>query len=330
MERTRAEGLCAVIKKLSWSDFLDRYRAVEMVTWRSEKSRVEAEHVFDIFTRIARPSTVDAIQADVMDRYVAKRLVMRGRKQGDTVSAATVRKELRTVRAALNKAKRWNHVIEVPEMPRVEGFERDKPFVTEEHFDQMMATCGVARYPDDQHYSPREFWQALLGLLWVTGMRKSAMLNLLWEDVDWEHGRVWSRAEDVKSKREEWKDINPVVPLLEALYAVRKPGEMRVFPWDRSVRTLDRELHRIQAEAGIHLPCREQHEHTATCHCYGFHSFRYAHATYNRANPRLQQQMGHASEAMTKHYIKYAEAHQEEAYGAHLTPGLKRLQKGVG
>jgi hypothetical protein len=34
--------------------------------------------------------------------------------------------------------------------------------------------------------------------------------------------------------------------------------------------------------------------------------------------------MGHASETMTKHYVKYAKAHQRQEYDAYLTEGLKR------
>jgi integrase len=330
MERQRADDLCSDFRKIAWKEFLGKYRETEMSTWRSPRSRMEADHVFELFTEVAKPVRVDSVDANMLDRYVARRFQMRGRKRGDTVAASTIKKELRTIRAALNKAKRWRHVALVPDMPEVEGFERDKPFVTEEHFDQMMANCSEPHLPDDQHYVPHDFWQALLAVLWVTGMRKSALISLLWEDVDLDSGKAWSRAEDNKAKREEWKDIGPAVSLLRVLYSLRNPGEPRVFPWNYSLRTMDRELHRIQKAAGIRLPCREKHEHTAACHVYGFHSFRYAHATYNHGNPRLQQQMGHASETMTKHYIKYAEAHQQDAYNAYLTPALRVLQKGTG
>ena len=37
----------------------------------------------------------------------------------------------------------------------------------------------------------------------------------------------------------------------------------------------------VRRAAGIHLPCRKDHEHTPACHVYGFHSFGYTNATYN-------------------------------------------------
>ena len=55
---------------------------------------------------------------------------MRGLKKGDTVSPETIKKELRTVRAALGIAKRWKYIAEVPTLPEIEGYGKDKPFVT--------------------------------------------------------------------------------------------------------------------------------------------------------------------------------------------------------
>ncbi len=79
--------------------------------------------------------------------------------------------------------------------------------------------------------------------------------------------------------------------------------------------------------AGIHVQCREEHDHTPTCHLYGFHSFRYAHATYNAGNVSdrdLQEQMGHRSFNTTKGYIKYAEDRQNRGYDAFIPAALKR------
>ena len=132
----------------------------------------------------------------------------------------------------------------------------------------MMERCSVGRFPRDQHYTPETFWRALLATAWITGMRKSALLSLRWEDVDLRAGVALSRCRDNKGKRDDKRHrIDGVAGLLAELYAVRQPSDPRVFPWNVSVRTLDRELARIQQAAGIHLPCHEDHEHTqrATC-----------------------------------------------------------------
>ena len=58
---------------------------------------------------------------------------------------------------------------------------------------------------------------------------------------------------------------------------------------------------RIQEAAGINVPCpdagKASHKCSDSCHLYGFHGFRYAHARYNYQNPDLQNQMGHACPA---------------------------------
>ena len=251
---------------------------------------------------------------------------MPGKKQGDTVSPETVKKELRTIRATLNFAKRWKYLTDVPVMPQIDGFGRDKPFVAEEHFNAMMDKCGVARLPRDQYFCAEEFWRALLATAWVMGMRKSALLALRWEDVDLEAGIALSRNRDNKAKKDQRHKIGPVVDLLRCLYSVRKPSEPLVFVWNHAIKSLDRNLALIQKAAGIHLTCRENHEHTDACHLYGLHSFRYAHATYNfgRVTDRdLQEQMGHASFTTTQRYVKYAEVHQQRAYDVYLPEALK-------
>ena len=160
-------------------------------------------------------------------------------------------------------------------------------------------------------------------------MRRSALLAVLWDDVDLDAVLV-SRCRENKQKRDQRHQIGPVVEILRALYSIRQPWESRVFPWNHAFKSLDRDLHRIQKAAGIRLHCGEQHEHTEACHYYGFHSFRYAHATYNfgRVTDReLQEQMGHASFNTTQHYIKYAEVHQKKAYDAYLPESL-RIKRG--
>ncbi len=118
-----------------------------------------------------------------------------------------------------------------------------------------------------------------------------------------------SRAGDNKGKRDQRHNITPVAGLLAELYSVRKPNDPRVFPWNHTVRTLDREFHRIQRAAEIHLPCRGDYEHAPTCHVYGFHSFRYGFAQYNfehLSREQLQEQMGHRSATTTDGCIDHA------------------------
>ena len=71
------------------------------------------------------------------------------------------------------------------------------------------------------------------------------------------------------------------------------------------------------------------HQCTATCHVYGFHAFRYAHARFNYANPELQNQMGHAYAGTTDHYRRWGEREMGE-YGASLPAALEGGKEGRG
>jgi len=79
----------------------------------------------------------------------------------------------------------------------------------------------------------------------VTGMRRGAMLRLRWDDVDLAAGTALSRAEDNKGKRDQRHTIDAVAHLLGELHRLRRPGDVRVFGWNRSTRTLNRELARV-------------------------------------------------------------------------------------
>lgn len=308
-----------------WTEFVEEYQAEVVASFPSENSKVLTRQILATFTAVCKPKLVYLVDRHLLDQYVAKRLKTPGKKRGDTLSPETVRKELRHIRAALSTAKEWNYLREVPRMPRVKGFRKDKRFMTEEHFNAVMDACDQATMPDPRiHHGmePGPWWRALLATAWVSGMRIGALLALRWEDVDLETGVVWSRGRDNKGKRDMPHDASGAVEFLRQL----PQDEPRVFPWNHHRRTLDVVFHALQTAAGVRLSCPEQHQHTDACHVYGFHDLRRAHATYNYGkvpDRALQQQMGHASFQTTQGYIRYAELHKGEAYPAHLPSSLQ-------
>jgi integrase len=104
----------------------------------------------------------------------------------------------------------------------------------------------------------------------------------------------------------------------------------RLLPWNHHKRTLYVEFYRIQRAAGIHLVCpkagEKGHECNETCHTYGFHAFRYAHARLNYEPSQLQNQMGHASAATTEHYKRWA-AREVVEYGAYSPEKLAEREE---
>ena len=308
-----------------WTEFLDEYDKLVVENFRSPASKTMTRQILRLFADIVKPRYVHPICRHDLDQYAAKRLKMPSRKKGDTISAETVKKELRTVRAALNRAREWNYIKAVPSLPKVLGYKREKAFMLEEHFDAVMRACETATLPDPRiHHGidPADWWRAMMAVLWTSGIRIKAALAIRWDQTDLDQGTIRSLARDNKGKRDMSHDITAAAPFLKA---IESPAAL-LLPWNHARRTLDREFHRIQKAAEIHLDCPEDHEHGLECHLYGFHDLRRAHATYNygKVDDRaLQQQMGHASFLTTQSYIKYAQLHQRETYEAHLPGSLQ-------
>jgi integrase len=242
------------------------------------------------------------------------------------------------LRAALGIAKRWKYLPEVPEIPKVKGIETEKRFVTEPHFEAMLKAleqepCPVYLPFSGDHggtWTAAEWWRALLVTVWVTGMRKGALLALQWEDVDLKTGRAVSRGQDNKGKRPHPVKLGPVIPLLLKI----KGDDPRVFPCDHWKTTFDDQFRTLQVAAEIVLPCvgSDTHECTRACHCYCFHDFRRAHATYHYGevtDRELQQQMGHAAFSTTQGYIKYAQEHAEKQYAFKMPAAAQAAVQGL-
>jgi integrase len=92
-------------------------------------------------------------------------------------------------------------------------------------------------------------------------------------------------------------------------------------PWHHGEYALYEQFRRIQRAAGIHLPCSKAHEHTPSCHTYGFHDLRRAFATMNadKLTPdALQVLMRHKSYQTTQLYISMARQMKEAVAKLHV------------
>jgi integrase len=323
----RAKGVRPDVK---WSQFEEQYLAEKVEASGKRPGTVKSiKLALKQFNEICKPKWVCQIDEMALDQFCRRRFKMVGLHK-QKIRPATVEKELRHIRAALGVAKRWKYIAEIPAMPEILSDQREKLHVTEEHFALMMKAADVATFPDMQIHdlppdcTPGDWWRALFATAWVTGARIGAILKLRWADLDWDSGRVLSRATTTKQRKDARPDIKAALPFLEKICG----GDVRLLPWNHAARTLYREFKRIQEsvkdEQGnrlIDLPCQDagNTDHTCNewCHVYGFHAFRYAHARVNWANPQLQNQMGHASRATTEHYRQWAERQFTE-YGATL------------
>jgi integrase len=307
----------------TWKEFRQEYET-KVLAGLAPKSRGQAVVALKHFERIVKPGRVSSITTRHIDDYIAARRKEPGQKKGSLVSPASVNADLRQLKAALKKAKKWGYIKEVPDFAMEKVVKKLPTYVTGEHFGAIYAACDKARMPTRQPYPAADWWRALVVTGYMTGWRISDMLGLRREDLDLEAGTAITRGEDNKGKRDEKIKLHPVV----VEHLKRLAGfDPHVFPWDHNHRTLYSEFARIQEAAGIKLPCHKEHEHTRFCYVYGFHDLRRAFATMNadKLTPdALQALMRHKSYQTTQVYINMARQMDAAVAGLHVPEVLKK------
>jgi integrase len=315
----------------TWEDFRREYDQ-RVLAGLAPATRATSLISLDHFERLIRPKKVFALSAESVARFVAARRQERGRNRGETVSPATVNKDLRHLKAALAVAEEWGYLDRAPKV-RMERAGRKLPrYVTGDHFAALYAACEHARKPADvPNVAPADWWRALLVTGYMTGWRIGDMLGLRREDVDLDAGTAVIRweTEGNKGRRDELVKLHPVV--IEHWRKVVVGFDPCVLPWNHHRRTLDEEWLAIQQAAGIRLVCRKQHEHTEHCQAYGFHDLRRAFATMNadKLTPdALQALMRHKSYQTTQLYINMARQMDAAVASLHVPDVLRRAGAG--
>ncbi len=282
------------------------------------------------FERICTPVRVGTIKTATIDDFSAKRRQDRGRKPKSTVTVATINHDLRHLKAALRVAHEWGYLAKVPKFRKVREEERIGAVIMPDDFETVYEACTAARKPAGLRCSALQWWQALLVFAITTGWRIEEILTFRRDDLDLKTGAILTRASNNKGKR----DAMDYLPQA-ALDRVREVVgfEPVVFAWPYNRRTLDVEFHKIQAAAGIHLPCpdAERHECTNSCHYYGFHALRRAYATLNADSMPaavLQRKMRHRSFTTTLRYISLADKMKKSAEQVFVPEFLKTKKGG--
>jgi integrase len=314
-----------------WTEFQTEYEE-KILSGLAPKTNDAAIDSLGHFLRISKPGRVQSIKTAMIDEFISKRRLEAGLKPGSVVSPATINKDLRHIKAALRIAKEWGYLPEVPKIRMVKEPQKLPTFVTPEHFDLIYTkACDLARFPDEQEqrYTSADWWKALVVTAYMTGLRIGEILAIKTEDLNLEKGELIMRWDDTKADREEVIPLNIVV--IEHIQSI-VGNDPLVFPWNHDPRTLWTEFTRMQSEAGIHLVCREKHDHTASCHVYGFHDFRRAFATVNAPRLKsevLQRLMRHKSYQTTqKFYINPTNQMQDAVSEMPVPDFLKKRSAG--
>ncbi len=172
--------------------------------------------VLDLFKRETGCTEVASVTHAVLGGW---KTLVKGRS-----SEATVNTYLRALRTLFNCALQhgllshnpFQNIQFVPEYTRLKH--------TAEHLDITNLLGMIRKFPDEN--KPDWFWEAVVKVLYYTGMRRRQLAALRWEDIDFTHRKILLRAEGSKTRRE-WHI--PMVPeVAAALLYVRHRTHERI------------------------------------------------------------------------------------------------------
>lgn len=283
--------------KKTWTEFREEYERTVLAA-AGARTKADTLHALAQFERLIKPKYMRTISSRTIAEFVAKRQQERGLKKESRVSPATINKELRHLRAVIRKAAKWDFLTKAPEFDFLREPEKLPTYVTPEHFLKLYDACDSMDKPVGLAFPASDWWRGLLMFASMTGWRISSILAMRWEDVDLEAGKVVSRFEENKGRRDQSIPLHSI-----ALEHLRKLASFhpRVFSWPHGRRQLFEAFNRLQNEAGVRPEGRKEN--------YGFHDLRRAFATMNadRLTPdALQSLMQHRDYQTTQRYIAIA------------------------
>jgi integrase len=289
--------------KTTWDTFVQEYEEKTLAGKRAA-TKVEVLLSLKHFKRIVGVERVFAVTTNMVDEFIAKRRLEKGRF-GKPVSPATVNKDLRHLKAALNKASEWQYLPHVPKFSMQKTIKKLPTYISDEDFGKLYEACDKARLPrslplpaPSMPYPASDWWKGLLVLAYMTGWRIGQILKLKWADVDLDAGTVLTLGEDNKGGRDA---LLPLKPLVVDHLRKLKSWHENVFPWNYRRETIFEEFNRIQDDAGVKPTGRKRY--------YGFHDLRRGFATNNAGRlsaDQLQAVMQHVSYTTTQGYINMA------------------------
>lgn len=302
--------------KETWLTFIDDYFASSRQATNRPRSQETTRQGLANFTRIARPRLVAAIDSRMIDRFAQKRKDEPGKRPGTQTSAATVNKELRFLKAALNCAKRWGYIRDVPDIRFLPEEEHEPTFMTPETFALLYDNADAATLPElPNGVTPGDFWRALLQFIWFTGWRINQILTLERGDIDLDAATILTPASRNKGRRDVRCGLHPL--LVADLQRLMVAFTNRLFDFPHAETVAYSQLDRIADAAGVELAWGKK-----------FHEIRRGFSTANVENLNLfelQRLMQHKSLETTRRYV--AMAHRSTDTVAKLSvPPTKRRE----
>lgn len=255
-------------------------------------SLASSHTVFQYRTNIRRFSEWigrDATVLDLTDDAIAKfcaRLLANGRQP------ATANKVLTQLRALWEFAARRGLRRDFPTIRKMPEYRRSPVAWSKEQLRTLFSALRRERGRIGG-IPASVWWIGLHAVLWDTGARIGAVLELRWEDLDWERGQILLRAETQKQRADQRFKLHP--DTLAFLTLMRR-GSGLMFPWPTCRSCIWYRYNRILQAAG--LPCDRRSK---------FHRMRKSVASWFKAcGGNATDLLGHSSPRVTEAYLDEA------------------------
>lgn len=255
------------------------------------KAHMENRSIQDDYNRYARhvgPNIGKIKIADLQTEHIGK---LRKKLEAYGLSAQSVKHCLALVKRIIRYGAKSNLLPNMPainfEMPKVDNLVTEN--MTQE---ELAAYLKALDEETDQNLA------ALFRLALVTGIRKSALLALRWEDCDFEKRLIRLDAQSAKNKKTSYIPMNDMA--LFILKQIERQGEY-VFPGVKGHRkTVDDMARRIRDKAGLPKSFRPVH---GLRHVFASHMASSGQVDINI----LRTLLTHGSLAMTQRYTHLAD-----------------------
>ena len=236
-------GLFKEIKTISFDDF--RTEHLDLMSGSlHEKHRIETERVLRQFKDACNPPDLVSIDFHMLEQF------KKARKK-DGIMPATLNKCMATLQAALGKAVKRGYLKENPinKENRNDLFEkapeRDFHVITQDEFNALLAAC------------PNDCWRGIFTVANYTGLRRSEILALEWDNVDFDNDMIKVRNKTYHmTKSRKIRDI-PMAPQVKVILNLLRLGFFKnslVFTNGRGQRitnNFDRDFEVIMMRAGL-------------------------------------------------------------------------------
>ncbi len=214
------------------------------------------------------------------------------------LAKATINKYLTIVKHSFTKAYEWEMIPEqslkkIRKVKPLRGENKRLRFLSQDEIQALLNSCEPHLYP-------------IVFTALNTGMRKSEILNLKWQQIDLKHGFILLE----KTKNGERREIpmnEPLKQMFRELFTDRKLDTEYVFANPKTGRPYTKDLKR-----SFHTACRK-----AGIRDFKFHDLRHTFASQLVMNgvdlKTVQELLGHKDIKMTLRYSHLSHAHKKEA-----------------